>query len=384
MRRVRRMESWAILGLAAILVVGGGSAIAGPTEDAYVAGYATAVLERQLETTGSKVTVKDGVVTVEVRDLVSSNREKIAAALSKIAGVVRVEIVAVPATPAAAAPPTAPARPTTAPTPSGPAVEVEVPRRGIEFLPKGYLFAPLIADPRWPHFSITYQGFLDDPQLGNVIAVSLGETFSLLRVNTLSAGAWELGLQAGVFSIFDLDGPSSDLINTDYIIAIPVTYRLRDFSAMARVFHQSSHLGDEFLLRNRVDRINLSYETVDVKLSYEFTESLRIYGGGGYSFHREPRELAPWSAQYGVEVRSPWTLLDGRLRPLAALDVQHREENDWQTDLSLRVGIQFEKLPFFDRKLQLMLEYFNGHSPNGQFYRDKIEYLGVGLHLYLF
>jgi len=384
MRRVRRTESWAILGLAAILIVGEGSAIAGPTEDAYVAGYAAAVLERQLEITGSKVTVKDGIVTVEVRDLASSNREKIAAAISKIAGVVRVEIVGIPAAPAAAAPTTAPARPTIAPTPSGPAVEAEVPSRRVEFFPKGYLFAPLIADPRWPHFSVAYQRFLDDPQLGNVIAVSLGETFSLVRVNTSGAGAWEFGLQAGVFSIFDLDGGSSDLINTDFVVAIPVTYRRGDFSAMARVFHQSSHLGDEFLLRNRVERINLSYETVDVKLSYEFTESLRVYGGGGYSFRREPRELAPWSAQYGVEVRSPWTLLAGRLRPLAALDLQHREENDWDTDLSLRAGVQFEKLPFFDRKLQLMLEYFNGHSPNGQFYRDRIEYIGVGLHLYLF
>lgn len=384
MGRMRRTDSWAVLGPAAILVVGGGSAIAGPTEDAYIAGYAAAVLERQLEITGSKVTVKDGLVTVEVGDLATRNREKIAAALSKIAGVARVEIVGVPATPAPAAPPAAPALPTITPTPSGPAVEAEVPRRKIEFLPKGYLFAPLIADPRWPHFSITYQRFVDDPQLGNVIAISLGETFSLLRINTSGAGAWEFGLQAAVFSIFDLDGPSSDLINADYIVAIPVSYRLGDFSAMARVFHQSSHLGDEFLLRNRVDRINLSYETVDLRLSYEFTESLRIYGGGGYSFRREPSELAPWSAQYGVEVRTPWTLFNGRLRPLAALDVQHREENNWKTDLSLRAGVQFEKLPFFDRKLQFMLEYFNGHSPNGQFYRDKIEYVGIGLHLYLF
>jgi hypothetical protein len=378
------MEPWAILGLAAVLTVGGGLAVAGPTEDAYVAGYATAVLERQLEITGGKVTVKDGVVTVEVKGLASSDREKITGAISKIAGVVRVEIVAVPAAPVAETPPTAPARPAIAPTPRGPAVEAEVPRRGIEFLPKGYLFAPLIADPRWPHFSVTYQRFLDDPQVGNVIAVSLGETFSLLRVNTLGTGAWELGLQAGVFSIFDLDGASSDLINTDFVVAIPVTFRLGDFSAMGRVFHQSSHLGDEFLLRSRVDRINLSFETVDLKLSYDVTESLRFYGGGGYSFRREPRELAPWSAQYGVEIRSPWTLLAGRLRPLAALDLQHREENDWETDLSLRAGIQFEKLPFFDRKLQFMLEYFNGHSPNGQFYRDRIEYFGVGLHLYLF
>jgi hypothetical protein len=378
------MESRAVLGLAAVLLIGGGLAIAGPTEDAYVAGYATAVLERQLEITGSRVTVKDGVVTVEVKSVASSDREKIVAALSKIGSVVRVEIVEVPVTPAAAAPPAAPAQPTIAPTPSGPAVQAEVPRRGIEFLPKGYLFAPLIADPRWPHFSITYQRFLDDGQLTNAVAVSLGETFDLLRIDEAVGGAWGLGLQAGVFSIFDLDGPSFDLINTDFIVGIPVTYRTGDLSAMLRVFHQSSHLGDEFLLSNRVERINLSFEAVDLKLSYELTKWLRIYGGGGYIFHHDPPELAPWSVQSGVEVRSRWTLLDGVLRPVVALDVQHREQNDWNTDLSLRAGIQFENLPFFDRKLQLMLEYFNGHSPNGQFYRDKIEYLGLGIHLYLF
>ena len=378
------MESRAVLGLAAVLLIGGGLATAGPTEDAYVAGYATAVLERQLEITGSRVTVKDGVVTVEVKSVASSDREKIVAALSKIGSVVRVEIVEVPVTPAAAAPPAAPAQPTIALTPSGPAVQAEVPRRGIEFLPKGYLFAPLIADPRWPHFSITYERFLDDRQLVNALAVSLGETFDLLRIDEAVGGAWGLGLQAGVFSIFDLDGPSFDLINTDFIVGIPVTYRTGDLSAMLRVFHQSSHLGDEFLLSNRVERINLSFEAVDLKLSYDLTKWLRIYGGGGYIFHHDPPELAPWSVQSGVEVRSPWTLLDGALRPVAALDVQHREQNDWNTDLSLRGGIQLEKVPFFDRKLQLMLEYFSGHSPNGQFYRDKIEYLGLGIHLYLF
>ena len=86
----------------------------------------------------------------------------------------------------------------------------------------------------------------------------------------------------------------------------------------------------------------------------------------------------------GVEFRSPKTFLNGTLRPLAAVDVQHREQNDWQTDLSARAGVQFEKLPLFDRRIQLLLEYFNGYSPNGQFYRDKIEYIGLGIHLYLY
>jgi hypothetical protein len=32
------------------------------------------------------------------------------------------------------------------------------------------------------------------------------------------------------------------------------------------------------------------------------------------------------------------------------------------------------------RKLQIMVEYFNGYTPSGQFYKDKVEYLGLGAH----
>ena len=123
---------------------------------------------------------------------------------------------------------------------------------------------------------------------------------------------------------------------------------------------------------------------MDVRLSYEITDWLRVYGGAGYIVRRDPDDLRPWSTQVGAEIRSPWTFLAGTLRPLAAVDVQYREQNDWHTDLSVRAGVQFEKLPIYDRRIQLLLEYFNGYSPNGQFYREKIEYIGLGIHLYLY
>jgi hypothetical protein len=358
--------------------------LAGPAEDAYVAGYATAVLERELDVKGSKIIVKDGVITIEAAGLPQSDHEKIVATLSAIAGVTRVVVVEL-RQPPATAPPAASPLPTTAATPTGPAVEAEVPQRGLEVLPKGLLFSPLIADPRWPHFSAVYQRFHDDARLGNAGIASLGETISLLRGPLgEKGGAWEVGIQAGVFSLFDLDAPSSDLVNSDYIVGIPFSYRARNFSAMARYYHQSSHLGDEILIENRVERVNLSYEALDVRLSYEVTDWLRLYGGAGYIVRGDPDDLEPWSTQMGAEIRSPKTFLNGTLRPLAAIDVQYREQNDWHMDLSARAGVQFEKLPLFDRRIQLLLEYFNGYSPNGQFYRDKIEYIGLGIHLYLY
>jgi hypothetical protein len=359
-------------------------ALADPADDAYVAGYVTAVLERQMDVKGSRITVKDGVVTLEVAGIPASDREKIVTALSGIAGVRQVVVVELQQPPATAPAATTPL-PTTAATPTGPAVEAEVPQRGVEFFPKGLLFSPLIADPRWPHFSAVYQRFHDDARLGNAAIASLGETISIVRGPIgEKGGAWEVGIQAAVFSLFDLDAPSTDLVNSDYIVGFPFAYRIGNFSALARYFHQSSHLGDEFLIENRVERVNLSYETVDLRLSYELFEWLRVYGGGGYIVRSDPDNLKPWSTQMGIEARTPHAYFGGTLRPIAAVDIQYREQNDWNADLSVRAGVQLEKVSIFDRKIQFLAEYFNGYSPNGQFYREKVEYIGVGIHLYLY
>jgi hypothetical protein len=70
------------------------------------------------------------------------------------------------------------------------------------------------------------------------------------------------------------------------------------------------------------------------------------------------------------------------LKPAAGVDIQHREENNWDTDVSARAGIQFENPDFMSRKVQLLFEYYNGKSPNGQFYERSIEYFGLGLHFF--
>jgi hypothetical protein len=366
--------------LVALAATAAGAADA--ADDRYLAGYAAAILERQLRMSPPPLTVRNGVITVDVRSLEPARRDEVLAALSGIPGAREVRV-------SGAAPPGA------SPSPGGPAspAAAEGPRptlgpTDLGLLPGGQLFNPLLADPRWPHFGASIQRYVDDRQLRNVSAVSLGETVSVYR-DRLGPGFWEVGLQAGVFALFDLDAESLDLINADYFIAAIGSYRLDRFAALARLSHTSSHLGDEFLLANRVQRINLSYETLDAKLSYdvgpwlgESSEAgtpLRVYVGGGYHVVRDPESLKPWAAQAGVEVRSPWTLGGTRIRPVGGVDVQMREENNWSADLSARAGLQFDGV-LLTRKMQILLEYFHGHSPNGQFHRQRIDYLGLGVH----
>lgn len=137
--------------------------------------------------------------------------------------------------------------------------------------------------------------------------MSFGETLPFFRGNLgASAAQWEIGLQAGIFSEFNLDARLSDLINSDFVASIYTSLRIGAGSAFLRVHHQSAHLGDEFLLQTELDRVNLSYEGADIRLSWETPHGLCFYAGGGGIFHKESKTVGTWSAQYGAEFRSPW------------------------------------------------------------------------------
>jgi hypothetical protein len=320
--------------------------------------------------------VSSGVVSVRAEDLKDLDRERVLAALSSVPGVVAVTVVET----AAAAPPAGPASPPAEAAP--PATPPDSDKLPTGFLKAGRLFDPLIADPRWPHFGASYQRYTGDSQFENVGAVSFGESISVYRGDGPFGGQWEAGLQAAVFAIFDLDGESSDLVNADYYVALTGSYRHGGWQALARFFHQSSHLGDEFLLSNRVERVNLSYEGIGLLVSrYLLDDAVRLYGGGSVLVRSDPDDLKPGAIEYGLELYSPWHLMRG-IRPVAAVDLQNRQQNSWALDLSARAGLEFGGVQVLGRKLLIALEYFNGHSPNGQFYRDRINYFGIGAHLY--
>lgn len=343
-----------------------GAAAAPASDDPYVAGYAGAVLEREFKVSRRAVTVENGVLTLDGAQLAGADRTRILATLAALPGVSRVELREVAAAGAAGPEPAAPGL---SALPTG-------------LLPVGHLFQPLLADPRWPHFSAAYRYYFGDRDLRHVGAVTFGETIPIFRGDAFAASQWEAGIQAGVFAVFQMDQPSKDLVNADYFAALYGTWRRGPVSTLGRVFHQSSHLGDEFLLRTRSERINLTYESVDLKLAYDLPWGFRTYGGGGYLFDQEPADLQPWSVQGGLEFRSPWTVASGHIRPVAALDLQSREQNGWNVDVSLRGGVQFENVRVLDRNLQLLVEYFHGNSPDGQFFKRRVEYLGLGAHFH--
>jgi len=343
-----------------------------PHDDTFLAGYAAAVLERNFSLPADGLTVQGGELRYPDRAFGTLEREQIEKSLRAIPGVTSVTFV-----------------PAESLGTSSPETKATL----TAFLAHGHLFDPLLADPRWPHFYATFDTYEDaegsrpnSKPIEQVGSAGFGETLSMVQQTLGNGFRWEVGLQAGVFAIFDLDSESFDLINADYSLGLYAAFRYRDVSLLTRFYHQSSHLGDEYVLREELtgeQRVNLSYEQLDAVLSWELPVGLRVYGGGGYLVDTDPEGLAPGVAQYGIEWRAPFTWGgNSGLRPVFAADFQQREENDWDTDNSIRAGVQFEDPGRFSQRLALMLEYYDGRSPNGQFYTDRVEFVGLGLHFY--
>ena len=86
--------------------------------------------------------------------------------------------------------------------------------------------------------------------------------------------------------------------------------------------------------------------------------------------------LDPGHWQAGIEYVRPHAFAG--LDFIAAADVKAAQELDWSRSRSYQAGFEFRRNT--PRRLRLMLEYFRGHSPNGQFYREKLSYVGVGVY----
>jgi hypothetical protein len=269
---------------------------------------------------------------------------------------------------------------------------VEIPSHealGFVPLPRGDLFCPLIADPKSLHSFASYQREESSPLDADVGAVGVADRFGMLRWGGPRPGeGLQLSLSGGVFAQFDLNSASYDLINADYVVGLPLTFRRGGFSSRLRLYHQSSHLGDEFLLREGLptQRENLSFESVELLLSQD-RWWLRLYAGGENLFLEQPTDFAPLIAHGGLELRPGGHLFNlgnlGSVHFLAALDVKAAEEQDWTPAWSARGGFQVVR-PHNGgepgRGWSLLFEYYDGPSPYGQFYRDYLRFIGLGLH----
>ncbi len=262
--------------------------------------------------------------------------------------------------------------------------------KGIWFPQTTVLYPPMIANPRETLYSAVYR--VGDQVLGDKsIAVSLGDNFPIFRWKHVlwGNGDLQIDIQAGIWSVFKMgvhheNNEISELANTDYLVGIPLSYAYDKWAFRLRVYHVSSHLGDEFMVHHpEVHRVNPSFEALDFFTSYQVNDSLRFYFGPGWVFHSDSTYpfKPPLYIEYGGEFRflgtkSFYHKLYGTF--FLAIYFRNWQTNSWSLDGTSLAGYEWSKLQGVGRKMRLFATYHNGYS-EGQFFKDRTSYWGFGL-----
>lgn len=253
-------------------------------------------------------------------------------------------------------------------------------------LPTTNLFPALIADPKQPQFYVSALSYFANDKQAGQFSVGFGETFGILqRPGFQDDHVIQISIMGGLFGQFGFGSGDSGLINQDFNFGIPITYSHGNWAHRLRWYHQSSHLGDEFLLQHPTDvRYDFNFESIEWLVSYQYPQ-LRYFSGAEILVRRWPFPLDRLMLHAGGEYRS--TKLDSWHGGnwIAAIDIKSWQEYDWQPDISLKFGIEFGEQQRAQHQVRWLLEAYHGANPHGQFFFSRnseniISYFGTGIY----
>jgi hypothetical protein len=250
--------------------------------------------------------------------------------------------------------------------------------------PRSDLYPRAIADPLRPMISFHKVWITENhiPESGdNRFQFRLGGRFGLLRLHHTGDPdrGFQLDLEAAFVGIFDIEN-SLDNIGWDGIYGLLFSWADGEgLAAKLATRHDSSHVGDEYAERTGRTRIDHTREEAMVGVSHAGGAPFRFYGEAAYGFTLRNEDLQePWRIRGGVEYEEADRFFGGSAGPFAAIDVNAFEENDWQADVTIQVGlvVPTEGIP---RTWRFGIEYRDGRSLIGEFFDTRERYVGIGV-----
>ncbi|MBL4710149.1 MAG: DUF1207 domain-containing protein [Flavobacteriales bacterium] len=199
--------------------------------------------------------------------------------------------------------------------------------------------------------------------------------------------AWDIIGELGSFTQFEwkkVEGiQQRNLINIDYKIAFSFVKQLNETSTYRiRFFHVSSHLGDDYIIRNQIisyTKNKVNYEQLDLSYFKRFSPYHLAYGGIGSVVRPNSIRLPlsfylGWQKEFKKE-NSNWAWSLGA-------NLKSFQETDFNLNTKLAAGIAYYTASK-QEPIRIVLEHYRGHLPYSQFERTRTEWLGIGLYFYI-
>jgi hypothetical protein len=220
--------------------------------------------------------------------------------------------------------------------------------------------------------------FVGDNDQGTLLDTDIGSRISVIRKGTVGpqAEGWELQVYGGVQARLSMDR-QSDVEAADYVFGVPLVWRRGDTAVRFGYDHVSSHVGDEYLIRNpNFERINYVRDAMAFAVMQSVTESIDVYGEANCAFHTSGG-AERWHFQFGAEYQ-PFVPPGFEGAPVVAVNTLLREEFNYEGSLGVIAGWQWRGLTSNDR-LRLGLTTYIGRSREFSFFDRYEKLFGVGI-----
>lgn len=250
-------------------------------------------------------------------------------------------------------------------------------------LPNGSLVKPIILDSHAAQASGSILAYQVRNSLEEKVysPINIGFQRMLIRYTD----DLEFGIEFGIHSQYTVvdagEAPLGGLQNIDYRIAGVIHYSLKRSVLRLSLFHQSSHLGDDYIIRNMITRPTpntLNYEELSL-IRFAWRGGTRTYAGAGYN-------ISPHTVRERIMLTGGyfWKQPEPRHQDYALAHGVHLkifEENDYHPNI--KVGLGFEVRYDPENFVIFMLEYYKGHLPYSTLEYQKVQLYGVGAYFNL-
>jgi len=244
-----------------------------------------------------------------------------------------------------------------------------------QYLPDGLLYQSYLAGGREPRFASEW---VHIKNLGWMWDVALGGRAGILRYGTINSPwpeGWQVDIEGAAFPRLNLD-ENRDLDAADFRFGVPLTMRRGPWQGKLGFYHLSSHVGDEYMVRNdTLDRINYSRDCLVLGVGFFPNPDLRLYGETAWAYYTDGGSK-PWEFQFGIEY-SPAEPTFRTASPFFAINSHLREEVDYSGNVTVQTGLQWRG--HSGHLLRIGMQYFNGMSDTYEFFHTHEEQIGMGL-----
>ena len=204
----------------------------------------------------------------------------------------------------------------------------------------------------------------------------LGENFPVVALKR-GPRPIVVGIGSQVYGRFSLDDSKSALISMDWVAGLNTTAVLGAWALTLQLYHESSHLGDEYADDFGAGRLDWTREVAAGWASYGFGD-WRVTGGASYVLD-DGLSLPRPGAALGLDFHGNRQGAYGGVQPVVGLYTEATSATRWRLSSSAKLGVTFGTQG--PQRLGLALIAHDGLSTQRQFFREESQYIGLELRI---